>query len=100
MSIHELELNIWGGIREINVLVKITSLGDPGRLSGPPEDCWPPEGAEWEIVKVREITGSETGELDEDELGPRAPITDQEESDIDQHVQDWASEYDPHEEDL
>jgi hypothetical protein len=26
--------------------------GDPGRLSGPPEKCYPPEPAEVEVVKL------------------------------------------------
>jgi hypothetical protein len=26
--------------------------GDPGRLSGPPEKCYPPEGAEVEILRL------------------------------------------------
>lgn len=25
--------------------------GDPGRLSGPPEDCYPPEDPEWELAE-------------------------------------------------
>jgi len=38
----ELELDIDGNV---------TSY-DPGRLSGPPEDCYPPEGGEAEIESV------------------------------------------------
>ena len=37
----------------INVLVSGTMYpGDPGRLFGPPEDCWPPEPDELEIDRV------------------------------------------------
>lgn len=38
-------------IREINLNVVVTSYcpGDPGRISGPPEDCYPPEPAEIEF---------------------------------------------------
>lgn len=28
---------------------------DPGRLSGPPEDCYPPEGGDVEIINVYAI---------------------------------------------
>lgn len=37
-------------VREVVCLVVIDSYtpGDPGRTSGPPEDCWPPEPPEVE----------------------------------------------------
>jgi len=52
---------------EIPVKVRVTyySPADPGRLSGPPEDCYPPEAAEIGF----EIIGAETfvGELEQSE---------------------------------
>lgn len=35
---------------EATATVAMTHPGDPGRLSGPPEHCYPPEPAEFEIV--------------------------------------------------
>ena len=35
------------------VLVEYTfTRGDPGRYFGPPEDCYPPEGPEIEIIEA------------------------------------------------
>ncbi len=34
---------------ELTATVVMTNPGDPGRLSGPPEDCYPPEGPEFEV---------------------------------------------------
>lgn len=34
----------------VDVEIRVTSSGSPGRYNGPPEDCYPAEGAEWEIV--------------------------------------------------
>jgi hypothetical protein len=31
------------------------ALGDPGKLSGPYEDCYPPEGAEFELESIQVI---------------------------------------------
>ena len=42
------------------VLVTLSVIpGIPGRYSGPPEDCYPDEPAEWSIVS---ITGSDSGQ--------------------------------------
>jgi hypothetical protein len=35
--------------------------GDPGRLSGPPEKCWPPEPDEVEIERI-EHAGEDIGD--------------------------------------
>jgi len=35
---------------EATATVAMISPGDPGRLSGPPEHCYPPEPAEFEII--------------------------------------------------
>jgi hypothetical protein len=49
---------------------------DPGKTSGPPEDCYPPEGGECEILKVsldgREIKDWETLKLDEEAIAEKA----------------------------
>ncbi len=34
---------------ELDFNLKQTYAGDPGKLSGPPEDCYPPENPEWEL---------------------------------------------------
>lgn len=35
----------------LTLLIKWEGYDDPGKLSGPPEDCYPPESdMEWEIV--------------------------------------------------
>ena len=34
------------------VITGVFTPGDPGRTYGPPEDCYPPEGAEFEITGV------------------------------------------------
>lgn len=39
------------------------SPGDPGRLSGPPEDCYPPEPDE---VEINDVTILKVTEIDED----------------------------------
>ena len=39
---------------EYDVVVTYKGYSDPGRVSGPPEDCYPPEG-EMEILKVRGV---------------------------------------------
>lgn len=39
-----------------DVTVDICSFGDPGKISGPPEKCYPPEGPELEIIAI-EIRG-------------------------------------------
>jgi hypothetical protein len=36
---------------EVSVTVRMTNPGDPGRLSGPPERCYPPEPPEFEMVE-------------------------------------------------
>ena len=45
-----MEVTVWV---EIPVTVRVTSYtpGDPGRLSGPPENCYPAEAAEFETVE-------------------------------------------------
>lgn len=37
---------------EFQVTVNCVSRGDPGRMSGPPEDCYPSEAAEFELNSV------------------------------------------------
>ena len=32
------------GGEEVNIEITYTGYSDPGRVSGPPEDCYPPEG--------------------------------------------------------
>lgn len=37
---------------ELLVEFEVTYWGDPGRFSGPPEDCYPPEGPELSISRA------------------------------------------------
>lgn len=48
--------------REIEVEVSFTP-GTPGRLYGPPEDCYPPEGPEVEVLSARFTDTGESVEL-------------------------------------
>ena len=34
----------------------VSTPADPGRLSGPPEDCYPPTGAEWDLAETFDAT--------------------------------------------
>ncbi len=34
---------------ELTAIVAMTSPGSPGKISGPPEDCYPPESPEFDI---------------------------------------------------
>ena len=55
------------GIEHVVEVEAYCSPYDPGRISGPPEHCYPPEGGECEEIK---ITDSETGhEFSDEELG-------------------------------
>jgi len=45
---------------EVSIDMECTYPGDPGRLSGPPEDCYPPEGPEFEWTRVHVFVGSNT----------------------------------------
>lgn len=48
---------------EVDCRVEFTYYpGDPGRLSGPPEDCYPPEPPEFEICRVL-VDGNDVIEL-------------------------------------
>ena len=49
----------------IPIEIKITSYipGDPGRISGPPELCYPPESPEIEF-EIYTLTGTELSESD------------------------------------
>lgn len=58
---------VWTCKDETEVEVTYTiSAYDPGRIFGPPELCYPPEGGEVEILSVKR-DGQEI-ELDEDEI--------------------------------
>ena len=46
------------------------SAYDPGKLSGPPEDCYPPEGGEVEIIEVW-VEGKRVDDMLADFLGER-----------------------------
>ncbi len=37
---------------EIEFYLKLTYAGCPAKLSGPPEDCYPAEGPEWELDDI------------------------------------------------
>ena len=37
---------------EIEVVMEMISPGDPGKTYGLPEDCYPPEPAEWEVESI------------------------------------------------
>ena len=53
-----------GDLGEQEVRVGYTyAPGDPGRISGPPENCWPPEGAEYEIISLSFGDKPVTGKL-------------------------------------
>ena len=45
---------------EVSVELDCTSPSDPGKLSGPPEDCYPPESAEFEWTEVHIFVGPHT----------------------------------------
>ena len=45
---------------EVEITVEAKYIpGDPGRLSGPPEDCYPPEPPEVEIVSAVDPDGNQ-----------------------------------------
>lgn len=48
-------------------LVGQFSPGDPGKVSGPPENCWPPEPAEAEVEQVLKDGKPWDGKLTEEE---------------------------------
>lgn len=37
---------------EFQIVLRCVTRSTPGRLSGPPEDCYPPEGAEFEVEHI------------------------------------------------
>ncbi len=45
---------------EVSIEMKCTYPGDPGRQVGPPEECYPPEGAEFEWERVHLFVGEHT----------------------------------------
>jgi len=51
--------DLYLNFRGVDIEVDITSYyeGDPGRISGPPEDCYPPEPAEVEFEITCELAG-------------------------------------------
>ena len=55
MGTHETTFEREDGM-EVTVGYTVTPY-DPGRTSGPPEDCYPPEGGEAEIVYVLDPEG-------------------------------------------
>ncbi len=96
----------------ITVYIVITGyeFGDPGRLNGRPEDCYPPEGSSWSFdygyIKVRDFCGERDkyGRLANNgrefmykevrlpnEFIEEIACNDQDFHDI---VDDWANEYD------
>lgn len=50
---------------DLTVTYTITPY-DPGRINGPPEDCYPPEGGEVEIVSVTDADGNAIESTDEE----------------------------------
>lgn len=45
---------------EVSIEMNCIHPGDPGKLSGPPEDCCPPEGGEFEWESVHVFVGEHT----------------------------------------
>ena len=37
---------------EVEMYLKMTYAGDPGKTYGPPENCYPPEDPEWELDEI------------------------------------------------
>ena len=53
-----------GDLGEQEFLVGYTyAPGDPGQVSGPPENCYPPEGLEIELISLRLDGRPVTGQL-------------------------------------
>lgn len=51
-----LHFALWeaGGEHDMEARIEYSFIpGDPGRLSGPPEDCYPPEPAEVDITSIQ-----------------------------------------------
>lgn len=48
----DITIEIAGTEFQLDFSVKITSRGYPAKLSGPPEDCYPAEDAEFEVTDL------------------------------------------------
>lgn len=62
----ETSFTIERGDNEIDLYITGDGYYDPGRISGPPEDCYPPEG-DMEIVSIETDDGPYFGELSDKE---------------------------------
>ena len=53
-SVQSVEVVTKDGSHEVEFTIALTctARGTPGKLSGPPEDCYPPEGPEFEVVTI------------------------------------------------
>ena len=49
---------------EIDIVVGYKGYSDPGKLYGPPEDCYPPEGE----IEITYITGVDEKDIPDSEL--------------------------------
>jgi hypothetical protein len=53
---------------EFIITLNCTVRRDPGRLSGPPEHCYPPEGPEFELDSIHVLAQEGKREISEDVL--------------------------------
>lgn len=76
---------------EVTVEYSITPY-DPGRTSGPPEICYPPEGGEVEIVKVFSDTDTDIKITDAEEKAWIHKIFEDHDFDDCDDYEDWRDE--------
>jgi hypothetical protein len=74
-----IERTVSGVACDIEVGLRVLSAPVPGRLWGPPENCYPDEPGEFEVVYFWMYGDEET--IPDQRLGDTIELTDQEESD-------------------